>query len=183
MLVFLKISMMIVFPKLEPLCLLRWFVVPLPSYRQNPSHPESQMETSHFHSPPHISTVPFQHFLRRNWSSHVRYAFSPPPSLPANTPTISCRKSVVRKTLPAAPVDTFYRILIISFSTVLHLSLYANLSLTPQYAPRRVAQRLGLFCSCLFCFSIPRKELGSTTTQSSRSKIKTKQYALQIVKK
>ena len=62
MLVFLKISMMIVFPKLEPPCHLRWFVVPLPSYRKNPSHPESQMESWRRH----ISTLPLTFQLFRS---------------------------------------------------------------------------------------------------------------------
>ena len=58
----------------------------------------------------------------------------------------NCRtgKSVVRKTLPAAFVDTFYRTLIIFFLTVWPLSFYANLSLALQSAPWRVAQLLGL---------------------------------------
>ena len=56
----------------------------------------------------------------------------------------NCCKSVERKTLHAAPVDTFYRTLIIFFLTVLPLSLYANPVLALQYAPWHVAQLLGL---------------------------------------
>ena len=56
----------------------------------------------------------------------------------------SYRKSIVRKTLPAALVDTFRKILIIFFLAVLLLSLYANLSLALKSAPWRVAQLLGL---------------------------------------
>ena len=51
----------------------------------------------------------------------------------------NCHKSVVRKALPAARVDTFYRTTIIFFWTALPLSLYANLALALQFAPRRVA--------------------------------------------
>ena len=61
-LVFLQISMLILFPKLEPPCLIRWSLVLLPSYRQNPLYQVSQMETLHFHIPSLISTVPFLHF-------------------------------------------------------------------------------------------------------------------------
>ena len=56
----------------------------------------------------------------------------------------NCRKSVVRKTLPAALVDSFHRTLIIFFLTVSPLSLYANLSLALQSALWREAELLGL---------------------------------------
>ena len=56
----------------------------------------------------------------------------------------SCRKPVVRKSLPVSLVDTFYRPLIISFLSVLPLSLYANLCLVLQSTPWRVDQLLGL---------------------------------------
>ena len=63
--------MLILFPKLEPPWLLRWSLVPLPSYCQNSLHPVSQMETSHFHIPLPISTALFIQFLRWNWSFHA----------------------------------------------------------------------------------------------------------------
>ena len=39
---------------------------------------------------------------------------------------LRCHKSAVMKTLPAAPVDTFYSTLIISFLAILPMSLYIN---------------------------------------------------------
>ena len=72
--------------KAGPLCLLRWSHIPLPSYCQNFLHPESQMETSYFHIPPPISTLPMLQFLRWNWSSHAPNALSFPPSLPRSKP-------------------------------------------------------------------------------------------------
>ena len=71
----------------------------------------------------------------------------------------NCHKSVVRKTLPAALVDTFYRTLLIFFLTVLPLSLYANLSLALQSEPGRVAQNCWV-CAKFRCFSILRKGVG-----------------------
>ena len=83
----------------------------------------------------------------------------------------NCCKSVVRKTLPAAPVDTFCRTLIIFSFSVLPRSHYANLSLALQSAPCCVTQLLGL--SAKFrCFFILRKGLGSTIPQSSHFKYK-----------
>ena len=81
---------------------------------------------------------PFLQFLCRNWSSHAPYAFASMVKA-----SYYCHKSVVRKTLLAAPVDT--GLLIISLLTVLPLSLYANLSLPIQFAPWRVAQLFGLY--------------------------------------
>ena len=75
-------------------------------------------------------------------------------------------KLVVRKTVPAAPVDTFYTTLIISFLTTrrcVSMPIYFwQFNLHP-----------GLWLNCwvsakFLCFSISRKEMGSTTTQSSR---------------
>ena len=60
------------------------------------------------------------------------------------------RKSVVRKTLPASPVATFYRTLIIFFLDILPLSLYANLLLALPSLPWRVAELLGLCEGSLF---------------------------------
>ena len=86
MLVSLEISIMILFPNLDPPCLLRWSLVPLPSCCKNSLNPVSQMETSHFHIPPLIPTVPFLQFLRGYWSSHAPFALSFPPSLPRSKP-------------------------------------------------------------------------------------------------
>ena len=61
-----------------------------------------------------------------------------------------CHKSVVRKTLLAAPLDTFYRTLIIFFLTALPLIFYPNLFLALQIAPWRVALLLGLYEVPLF---------------------------------
>ena len=125
MLVILEINILILFPKLELPCLLQWSLVPLHSYCQNSLHPVSQMETSPFPLSPPISTVTFLQFLRWNCSSHAW-------------------KVSRQETLPAAPVDTFCRTLIIIFLTVLPLSLNANLSLALQSAPWCVTQLLGL---------------------------------------
>ena len=62
----------------------------------------------------------------------------------------NCRKSVVRKTLPAALVHTSYRTLIIVFLTVLLLSFYANLFLALQSARCSVAQLLLGICEVLW---------------------------------
>ena len=55
-----------------------------------------------------------------------------------------CRKSAVRKTLSAAPVDTFYRALTVSCLTISPLSLYAIAFWARQSAPWRAVQLLGL---------------------------------------
>ena len=122
------------------------------------------METSHFHILPPISNVPFLQFLRWSWSSHAQYALIFPPSLPRS----KSLTTVVRKTLPAALVDTFYRTLIIFFLTALPLSLYASLSLAMQSTPWRVAQLW--VCVKFRCFLLLRKGLSGTTPQSSRFK-------------
>ena len=143
MLVSLEISMLILFPKLEPPWLQRWLLVPLPCYFQNSLHSVSQMETSHFNIPPPTSTVPFLQFLRWNWSSHAPYALISAVAFKVKA-SYNRRKSVVRKTLPAALAKTCYKTLIIFFLTVLLLSLYANLSLALQSARWSVAQLLSL---------------------------------------
>ena len=144
-------------------------MIPCPSPQLLPNllHPVSQIETSHFHNP-----LPFQLCCSYSFSeemgpltSHTPYALSFPPSLQWSKLLHCCHKSVVRKTLPAVPVDTFCRTLIIFFLTVCSLSLYAHLSLTLQSAPQ--ACWLNCRVSAKFlCFSIPWKGLGSTTTQS-----------------
>ena len=89
----------------------------------------------------------------------------------------NCCKSVVWKTFPAVPVDTFYRTLTISFLTVLLLSLYAILSLAQVLVPQRVVKVFGL------CFSFSRKGLnGTTPLDQSTWKIKTMRYALRLLK-
>ena len=86
MLISLEISMLILYPKLEPACLLRWSLVPLPRYCQNSLHPVLQMETSHFHIPPPISTVPFQQFSALELVLSRPICFELFPSLPRSKP-------------------------------------------------------------------------------------------------
>ena len=145
MLVSLEISMLILYPKLEPPLLLRWSLVLLPSYSQNPLYPVSQMGSSHFNNPP----IPSELSLSYSFSvwiglltPHMRWAFRL--RFNGHISYYNCRKLVVRKTLPAAHVNTLYRTLIIFFLTVLPLILYANLSLAQKSAPRRVAQLFSL---------------------------------------
>ena len=59
---------------------------PSPHLSPNPLHQVSQMETSFFQISPSISTVPFLHFIRGNWSYHSPYTLSFPPSLPRSKP-------------------------------------------------------------------------------------------------
>ena len=125
------------------------------------------METSLFHIPPPISTVPFVQFLWRIWSSHSVHALGFPPSLLWSKSLLLC-ESVVRKTLPAAPVDNFYRTLIISFLTT---CLWATMQIYLWLCSLHPGVWLNCWVSAKFlCFSISRMELGSTTTQSNRFK-------------
>ena len=78
-------------------------------------------------------------------------------------------------------MDTFYWTLIISFLTVLPLSLYANLSLALQSASWRVAQLLGSLRSFFASPSLGRGWVASPLNQAA-SKIQTLQYALQSFK-
>ena len=74
----------------------------------------------------------------------------------------SCRKSVVRKTLSAAPVDTFCSASIIFFLAVLLVSLNAILWLCNLHS----SMLLNCWVSAKFrCFFIPHKGLGSITPQ------------------
>ena len=91
----------------------------------------------------------------------------------------SC-KLVIWKTLPAAPVDTFYKTLTISLLTVLPLNLYAILSLALMSVPWRVAKLFGL--STIHLLLYPSKGVGKTTPlNQTASKIKTMRYALQAI--
>ena len=89
-------------------------------------------------------------------------------------------KSVVQKTLPAVPVDIFYRTLIISFLTVLPLEPLCNSILALMSVPWHVAKLFGL-CE-VHSLLIPRKGLGSTTPlNQADSRIKTMRYALLVI--
>ena len=140
MLISLEIRMLNLFPKLDTA------MVPCPSLQLSPKlvTPSITNGDSTFpHSPSHLNcsvpTVsPFELVLSRPICFEL-YAFA----FKVKATNI-CRKSVVRKTLLTAPLDTFYRTLIIPFLTVLRLSLYANLSLALQSALWRVAQLLRL---------------------------------------
>ena len=155
--------MLILFPKLELPCLLRWSLIHLLNYCQNPLPPVSQIEMSDFHI-----TLPSQLYRSYSFSeriilfSHALNALSFPLWL-------SWSKHfniIVSKTLPAAPVRTFYRTLIISFLTVMPLSLQVNQSLALKFASRRVAQLLDL-CEVPLLLH-PSEGAGSTTTQPNR---------------
>ena len=141
MLVALEETKLIRFSKLEPPFLLRWSLVSLLSYRKNSFHPVSQMNTSHF--PFHFNCpIPTVSPLELVLSSSACIELSAFAS--TVKASYNCRKSVARKTLPAALVYTFYRPLIIFFLTFLPSSIYVNLTLALQSAPWRVAQVLGL---------------------------------------
>ena len=77
----LEISMLILFPKLEPPCQLRWSLVPLPSYCQNSLYAVVTNGDITFPLSPPIPTVPFPQFFNWNWFSHASYALRFPPSL------------------------------------------------------------------------------------------------------
>ena len=144
MLVSLEISMLILFQKQEPPCLLRCCFVSLPVYRQNPLHPVSQMETLHFHSFPPISTVLFLQFLRRNGSSHPPYASSFSIFASMIKASYYCRKLVDRETF-CSPCGHFLQDLNHLYLDCLASEpLCKSIFLTLQSAPWRVAQRLGL---------------------------------------
>ena len=160
MLVSLEISMLILFPKLEPTWLLQWSLVPLPSYCQNLLHPVSQMETSHFHISPPISTVPFLQFFRWNWSSHAPYALSFPPSLRRSKP-LTIVVSQLKENFSCSACEHLLHDLNHLFLDCLDLwlcCLHTNVWLY-----RWVSAKFR-------CFFIPRKGSGGTTTQSSRFK-------------
>ena len=96
------------------------------------------MELSHFHIHPPISTVPF-------YSTSGEIGPLTPDMLQAFHIDFHDKTLYYSlKTLPAVPVDTFYKTLIISFLIVLPLNLYANQSLVLQSGPWCVAQMLGI---------------------------------------
>ena len=143
---------------------------PILSYRQTR---HTQYHKWRYYIFPLIATIPFVQFFRWNWST-FQFQFHSHPicfELSAFASIIKtsyyCRKSVITKPFPAAPVDTFYRTLIISFLTVLPLGIHANQSLALHSGVW-----LNWWVSVKFlCFSISRKRLGSTATiQSNRFK-------------
>ena len=96
MLVSPEISMLILFPKLKSSCLLRWSIVPLPSYRQNWLHPVSQIEKSHF--PFHLNCpVPIVSPEESVLSRPTCLEFSAFASMVKTS--YYCRESVVRKSV------------------------------------------------------------------------------------
>ena len=143
MLVSLEISTLILFPNLDPTCLLRWFLSLSPA--------NAKKRYIQYHKwRRHISTFPFPSQPSHSYSFPEELVLSCPISFelsafPSMVKAIYyCCKSVVRKTLHAAPVHTFYRTLTISFLPVLPLSLYAILSLALMSVPWRVAKLFGL---------------------------------------
>ena len=78
--------------------------------------------------------------------------------------------SVVRRILLVVPVDTLYRTSIISFSTVLPMNLFVNLSLAPLSLFLTHGPDLGVWPGVSAEFlrtPIPRKGSGSTTTTTT----------------
>ena len=86
------------------------------------------------------------------------------------------RKLVVRKTLPAAHVNTFYRILIISLLTLNSKPICKSI-FSSAVCTLACASTVGSMQS-----SIPRKGLGSTTTHQAVSKIKKKKQCNMLYK-
>ena len=77
--------------------------------------------------------------------------------------------SVGRRILIVVPVDTLYRTSVISYSTVLLLNPFANLSLAPLSLFSIYGPDLGVWVDCWVSAEflrapIPRKGSGSTTT-------------------
>ena len=85
MLVSLEISMLILFPKLELPAIQRWFFSLFPANAKN-RYTQNHKWRRRISTFPHVSTVPFLQFTRRNWSSHVSYPLSSPHSLPWSKP-------------------------------------------------------------------------------------------------
>ena len=125
-----------------------------------------------------------------NWSSHAPNAVS----FTTFAATITASYylhiytgSVVRRNLLAAPLNTLYWILIISFLTFLPLNLYVNLSSALQTLLLIFGLDSGVWPGCwisakIFCNPVSRKRSGSATTQWGRFENgKQQQYALQIV--
>ena len=152
MLVSQEISMQILFLKLEPPHLLRWFLSLSQANAKNRSPSITNGDVTFPHSLP-ISTVPFLQFPRGNWSSCVPYPLISPHFTSMIEAIYYCCKTVVRKTLPAAPVDTFYKSLTIFFLTVLPLIIYATLSLALKSLPWRVVKLFRLCEVCLLLYS------------------------------
>ena len=78
----------------------------------------------------------------------------------------------VRRILLVAPVDTLYRTSIVSFSTVLPLNLFVNLSLAPLSLFLTYGANLGVWPDCWVSAEFPRVPIsrkGSGDTTSPRS--------------
>ena len=122
MLISLVISIMILFPKLEPTYLLRWSLVPLSSYHQTRYNQYHKWRC-------HFSIFPLPSQLPRSYSLsgelvHSRFICFELSAFASMVKAFHyCRESVGRKILYAAPVDTFYWSLIISFLSSLWASM------------------------------------------------------------
>ena len=96
MLVSLKISMLILFPKLELSRILRWFLSFSPANAKN-RYTQNHKWRRRISTFPQVSTVPFLQFPARNWSSHVSYPLSSPHSLPWSKPLTIVASQSYRK--------------------------------------------------------------------------------------
>ena len=168
MLVSLEINMLIHFPKLEPPSLLRWSLAPLSSNCQNPLHSISRMETSHspFYRDCPVPTVSQEELV---FSRSICFELSAFASMVKTS--YYCHKSVARKTFRSVCGHLRQ-----SFNHFL-LDCLASEFLC-KFIFSRCCLHSGVWLKCwvsakFLCFSfLPRKGLGSTTTQSSRFKIK-----------
>ena len=138
----LEISMLILFPNLEPPCQLRWSLVPLPSCCQT-RYIQYHKWRRHFYAFP----FPFQ--LSRSYSLSAEIGPLTPICLELSIfasmvkAFYYCCKSVVRKILPSAPQDTLYRTLIMSFLSCLGASMQIYLWLCCLH--------LGMWLNCWVC--------------------------------
>ena len=116
-------------------CQLQWSFVPLPAIAKTRYTRITNGYVTFPHSPSHFN-CPVILFLRRNWSFHVLHLCF---KLSNFASMVKASYYCHEKTLPAPPVNIFFRILILSFLPVLPLSLNANLFLALQFSPWRVA--------------------------------------------
>ena len=122
----MEISILILSPKLEPPCLLRWFLVPLLSYCQTryTQHHEWRRHISTFSFPSQLS-VPTVYPKELVNSRSIYFELSAFASMVEAS--YYRRKSAVRENFSAVLVDTFYRILFIFFLFYLWTSMQIHL--------------------------------------------------------
>ena len=120
-------------------------------WQVNPKSPKSLRRNSFFLAPYAVSSAVFAAMVTVFFYLHIFTG------------------SVERRILIVEPVDTLYRTLIISSSTVLLLKSFANLSLAPLSLFSIYGPDLGVWPDCWVSAEflrapIPRKGSGSTTT-------------------